>query len=325
MLLLSSVGMSCSTEVELEGPWKDIPVVYGFLSQQDTAHYLRIEKAFLPNGGNALEVAQIADSLYYDTVLVQLEKVGTGQLFELERVDGNAEGYPRAEGIYADAPNYLYKIKASEIGLEGGETVRLMLQRREGAPPVTAETTVLEEIEPRRTSPVSPVNMDYDRQVNFTWSVGPHARIFDVRLVIHYRESAGGDPDGFQPQAVEWVLDDALIRTDDLEQVRISISGEDFYRFLGQTIPVRPEVVRIFNQIDLEIAAAGPELVELLRVNGVNLGLTSFQSVPVYTNLSEGRGIFSSRSRAARRGMTLNSESLDSLRSGIYTRSLNFR
>ena len=44
---------SCETDVVLEGEWKDIPVVYAFLSIQDTAHYVRVEKAFLQPGGDA--------------------------------------------------------------------------------------------------------------------------------------------------------------------------------------------------------------------------------------------------------------------------------
>jgi hypothetical protein len=56
---------ACSTDFELEAEWRDIPIVYGLLSFTDTAHYVRVEKAFLPEGGDARDVAQIADSLYY--------------------------------------------------------------------------------------------------------------------------------------------------------------------------------------------------------------------------------------------------------------------
>ncbi len=325
ILLTGSLATSCSTEVELEGPWKDIPVVYGFLALQDTAHYIRVEKAFLPADGDAREVAQLPDSLYYDKASVQLEKIETGELFDLRRVDGNREGYPRDEGLFARSPNYLYKIRAAAIQLEGGEPVRLRINRGESLPLVTAETRVLSELIPRSTSPGSPINMAYDRQINFAWSAGPEAEIFDVRLQIHYLESKPGAPAELEPQVVEWVLDEQLRRSDDAERVSISIPGEDFYIFLSENIPLRSGVIRVFDRIDLVIAGAGEELVELLRVNSANLGLSSFQSVPEYSNLSEGRGIFSSRAFAVRPGMTLRNESLDSLRDGIHTAALNFR
>nr|HQU58973.1 hypothetical protein [Saprospiraceae bacterium] len=66
---------ACSTDFELEAAWKDIPVVYSFISVQDTAHYVRIEKAFLEPGGNAIEIAKIADSIYYSNISVELEKL----------------------------------------------------------------------------------------------------------------------------------------------------------------------------------------------------------------------------------------------------------
>lgn len=316
---------ACSTDVELEGEWKDIPVVYGFLSRQDTAHYLRIEKAFLPRGGDANRAAQIADSLYYAGAVVQLEKVSSGKTFQLLRVDGNREGYPRQAGPFAQAPNYLYKIKASDIQLAEGERIRLLLNRGDQLPLVTAETTVLGELQPRPTSPNSPVNMGYDRSVSIAWFAGPDARLFDVRLRIHYRESVPGAPTQLQPKTVDWVLADRLEREDEQERVSLTIQGEEFYRFLKEQLLQDGRIIRVFDSMDLLLTAGGQEFVDLLRVSEANLGITSFQAVPVYSNISEGQGIFSSRAYANRTGLLLDNISLDSLRNGIYTRDLNFQ
>ena len=54
---------ACETDFQLEGEWKDIPVVYAFLTQQDTASSVRVERAFLEPGGNARDIAQIPDSI----------------------------------------------------------------------------------------------------------------------------------------------------------------------------------------------------------------------------------------------------------------------
>lgn len=71
--------------------------------------------------GDANQIAQIPDSLYYDNATVQIKNIDTGEVFDLEKVDGNLEGYQRDAGVFADAPNYLYKIKAEEAGFEGGK------------------------------------------------------------------------------------------------------------------------------------------------------------------------------------------------------------
>ena len=71
----------CSTDFEIEGSGQDIPIVYGLIDVRDTAHYIRVERAFLSGGEDASAIAQRIDSLYYDSsVAVRLEKVNSGNI-----------------------------------------------------------------------------------------------------------------------------------------------------------------------------------------------------------------------------------------------------
>lgn len=330
LLLLFSFS-SCSTDFQLEADWEDIPVVYAFLSIQDTAHYIRVEKAFLEPGGDARAIAQIADSLYYDEdqISVRIEKTGTGQSYLLERVNGDAEGYPREAGVFAAAPNYLYKIRAEEIDLEGGERIRLVIDRGEDLDEVTAVTDMMGVVLPRNTSPGSPITFwPYIGNLNFSWSVADNdpSRIFDLRLFIHYLEVNPAAPDQPERKTLEWVVDREILRGS-LSQDRftVEVRGESFYKFIGDAIEPTVTRERIFEGFDIQVASAGQELVDLNRVMDANTGITSSQAIPVYTNLSEGRGIFTSRYVALREGLELKGEALDSLIGGIYTEALNFR
>lgn len=314
---------ACTTDFTLEAPWQDIPIVYGFLSLQDTAHYIRIEKAFLEPGADARAIAQIPDSIYYEESLeVELEKVVSGRTFELTRVDGNLEGYPRADGPFANQPNYLYKINASELNLNAEEDIRLRINRGNGLPLVTAETQVLDDILIRESNPPSPVNMAYDRNVNFVFNVGEAAQIFDLRLRIHIQEQGNGRN---ELRTLEWVLIDDLRRASEEGRVSAGILGEEFYRFMGASLLPENGLQRSFQGFDVVIAAGGQEMVDLLTISEANLGITSAQVIPRFTNISEGTGLFTSRSTAIREGLSLTGASLDSLREGIYTRELNFR
>lgn len=326
-LLAVLVFGACSTDFELEAPWKDIPVVYGFLNLQDTAHYIRVEKAFLEPGGNANSIAQIVDSLYYNPaqITVQLQRRSTGQRFTLQRVDGNAEGYPRQSGPFAQAPNYLYKIRASALNLVAEQDIRLIIERGNGLPSVIADATVLGPLTPRPNLPADPLNLDYTRTLVFLWDVPVSGAIFDIRMNIHYREeeSAGN----FVLKTLEWTLKRDIEKAIATEtSLRFDqLKGEDFYRFVGSSLPNIGNRRRIFDSVDIVYTAGGSALRELIRVEQANTGITSSQSIPVYTNLSEGRGVFSSRTQARRTGITLNGPSLDSLRFGIHTRQLNFQ
>jgi hypothetical protein len=319
---------ACTTDFELEAPWKDLPVVYAFINMQDTAHYVRVEKAFLQPGGNANAIAQIADSLYYDaSVIVQLEKKATGQRYTLQRVDGNLEGYPREEGPFAQAPNYLYKIKASDINLSAEQELRLIINRGGGLPAVTADAIVLGPMAPRFNVPGSPLNLDYNRTISFLWDVPPSAAVFDLRMRIHYREFEPGNPGSNVFKSLDWILGRELTKAQpNATSIRYDdIRGEDFFRFVGANMAAASNRQRELLGVDIYYTAGGEAFADLIRVQRANTGITSSQAVPVYSNLSEGRGVFTSRTTAERLGLPLTGASADSLRTGIYTRQLNFQ
>lgn len=69
LMLLSSLALgACSTDINVNAPWKEETIVTGLIDPNDTVHYLRIHKAFLDPNRNALVVAQIRDSLYHDVL-----------------------------------------------------------------------------------------------------------------------------------------------------------------------------------------------------------------------------------------------------------------
>lgn len=325
ILGLGLLVSACTTDFQLEADWKDIPIVNGFLNQADTAHYIRVEKAFLEPGGNAEEIAQIADSLYYDDsrITVELERVSTGERFRMRRVDGNLEGYVRDEGPFAQSPNYLYKINRTEINLEPGEEIRFILSRGDNLEPAQATTNILDEIVIRDT-PGSPLNFsDYNRNITFIWDVGEFASMFNVRMRIHYNELKPGATE-FEELSIDWILAERFEREDfGVSRVAFSFLSENFYRFLGETLDPDGSVRQI-TALDFLVTGVGPEFLELLEVANANIGITSAQSIPVYSNIEGGLGILTSRSFGQRAGMTLNSASVDSLQNGIYTRDLNF-
>jgi len=81
LLLLSVLALgACSTDIDVNAPWKEETIVTGLIDPNDAVHYLRIHKAFLDPNRNALVVAQIRDSLYHDiartTVWVEVWKNG---------------------------------------------------------------------------------------------------------------------------------------------------------------------------------------------------------------------------------------------------------
>jgi hypothetical protein len=324
-LLLATLFFStCTTDFELEGDWKNIPVIYAFISVQDTAHYIRVEKAFLEPGGDANNIAQIPDSLYYENATVQLKKLNTGEVFDLIKVDGNLEGYPRQEGVFASSPNYLYKINGDELNLEGGEDLQIIINTGDDENLVTAQTEILNQMTPSQTLPNAELLLgDYQRVITTRWDHGEEAKVFDLRWIIHYQESVPGTND-FVDKSVEWVLEDRLSNDGNRTKSSFKFSAEEFYKFVGDVIEENNAVVRKNLTIDISVVGGGAEFVEYLKIFDANLGITSSNQIPVYTNIENGYGVFTSRGNAYREGLFLNVIAQDSLVEGIYTKHLNF-
>lgn len=326
LFLFSLLVGSCTTDFVLEAEWEDIPIVYGFLSLQDTAHYIRVEKVFLEPGGNGEDIARIADSLYYEPgqATVILEKVNTGQRYTLTRVIGEDEGYPRGEGIFATTPNVLYKIKASQVNLSGGQRVRIIVERPNEEPAV-AETTVVSPLVINRPSEGGSIGFTPYLSINsMEFEAASNTRVFDVRAVVKYRESLPGSTTQFVNKTIDWELDDFIERERESSSQNFQINSVSFYLLIAGKLEPNPQVIRRMDGIDFFVTGGGSELSEFLTILNANTGITSAEQAPVYSNVTNGFGILTSRYRASALNIQLDANTRDSLRNGIYTKALNF-
>jgi hypothetical protein len=325
MFLLIGLIFSCSNDFDLTEERRDIPVVYGLLNPTDTAQYIRIERAFIDDSISALEIAQRPDSLYYESLDASLVNVNTEERFQLTRVDGNLEGYPRNEGVFAQAPNYLYKAGPSEFTPLEGETYRLEINRGDGLDLITAETLIVDN--PVLVSPPPGqdvvLNFRYNLEnpafvepLRFEWKI-TEGVIFDIRMNLKYIESVDGGP--FEQKSIVW----PIVRS--LQELETSIQGIEFYAFLAANIEEDPSAIRLFQNLDLILDSGGQTILDFINIGQANLGITSSQDIPTFTNLSEGVGLFSSRNSLIRENIGVTPGTQDSLRFGSITGHLNFQ
>ncbi len=329
ILILSFVAFialfasNCSNEFDLVDKWKDIPVVYGLINPSENVHYIRIEKAFLDPSTSAFDVAQRADSIYYDpsAISVKLEDQSSGQVFNLERVNGTDVNFPREEGIFASDPNYLYTF-AGDIVEERRYIFRL--DRGDNLPADTASFVTIKE--PRVTGPGTSNGLNfgrYDRSTNLRW-MAENGKIFDVSMIIRFDESLESDQNTFVEKTLVWPIAQNILNESDESQIVYELEHEDFYRFIGRSLEEK-SVRRILKSLDIKVDAAGQELFDFVSVSSANTGITSSQSIPSFTNLSDGLGIITSRNSGFLGGYFLNAQATDSLQLSIHTADLNFQ
>ncbi len=336
LLLLPLVALliqGCSNDFEVAAPWKEVPVVYAILAPNDTANYIRVEKAFLDPEVSSLQIAQIADSLYYpaNAISVYLERAQTGQRILLQRVDGNLEGYVRKSGTFATQPNWLYKTKEQ---IFAGEQYRLLIIRADGQPDITAVTTIPQNfslIKPSENATPPRISFLRDKSSDVEWRTDENGVYFTIRFRIRYRENA---------------LNGSLIKRDTLywtpaPNVRRSdlapgagalkykglftISSESFYRFLVENIPAANDRFRVFEGIDITLEGGGAEIERYLETASANSGITGAEVIPTYTNLSEGFGIFTAKNRVVLEKVLVTPETVQDMNDQSPERELRFQ
>ena len=317
---------SCSNDFDLTTGWKDIPVVYALLSRADTAHYVRVERAFLDPDANAFDLARIPDSLYYEDARVKLVRMSDGVEYSFERVDGDAEGLPREEGVFAESPNWLYKLKiAGTDTLRADEVYQLIVNRDETSESVTSTITTISDIELRRPLENTAMKFEYGGDVVKTTEIrwkydNKNTFFFDAFLIFHYQEFIGGE---WEDKSFAWKVASNEVADENAIFHSVKIPGEEFYLNVAGNIDGSVDLPRRFRFIEVKVIAGGESFYDYIKVNQANTGITGAQVIPNFTNMSEGFGLFASR-HTVMQSHFLDFASRDSLKGGIYTKHLNF-
>ena len=257
---------------------------------------IRVEKAFAGEDLNAFDGAQEEDSIYYKNAVVRLVNTESGQSYIMERVNGTDVGIVRDEGDFLKDPNVLYRAITGDLDFQGGETIRLEIERGDNLPLVEAETDVLSRIELRRP--------EAGESVNFTFSdfsvqliVGEETQIMGLLMDIYIKETNINDPSDVRIVTIPWRMSNGYLR-DGTSQFQFpkNISGKSFYTTIASNLDASLPVRREFISFDITVEGGGKEILEYRRIAQANTGLTGAEELPLYSNISEGGiGIFSSK------------------------------
>lgn len=296
LLLLTAMHLNgCKDDFEVNADWKEIDVVYGLLSKSDSVQYIKINKAFLNEDQNALEIAKIEDSLYHQAPLeVTLETwtasglVNTTQLQQTV-VDGKEPGvFPSPEQmvyrtppgyrVHAGDTNYVLKVKNTQTGVEASSVTKVVGDVRLVFPTRVMTFTTAENF-------YSPLE----------FQPGINGRFYDFNIKVIFREAPRNDTANSVSDTVNWNLtrDYYIASLTSRENVKYAIRGLDFFEFMKGNIPVKDNVVRKLDYFQIEFHGGGDDLYNYIQVNRPSLGIV--QKRPEYTNITNGVGLFSSR------------------------------
>ena len=291
-LLLSTLLISsCETDFDLNAEWKDITIVYGLLNQNDSIHYIRVQKAFLGEG-NTLHMALEPDSNIYKGKLevVMEEWSGSNRLRQI-KLD-TISIHEKEDGVFFNPtqplfyttetinPNYLYK---------------LLITNKETDKLISSETRLINDFSITRPAANTQINFQVvgSNTRTFVWKHTPNAGRYQMILRFNYVDVNQNTGDTI-PRFVDW--NSQIIKVSNVSgsnDIEVSFLNETFFTMVETRVPKLDNVLRYPVNVEIIVHAAAKEFSTYIDVNEPTSSL--IQEKPEYTNIENGLGIFSAR------------------------------
>lgn len=302
LLSISSVAFqSCKTDFDVTAPYKDITVVYGLLSQNDSIHYIKINKAFIGEG-NALQYALNEDSSSYGNnleVLLREYRNETGlRTFSFD----TTSIYNKEPGTFYAPKQVVYK-SAFIIPETDNLQYRLEIRNKITGKVISAKTSLISGFNIESPRPGQ-------RNINFAaegsvqrikWTSAKNGKRYNVAIRFWFKEVIAATKDTI-PRYIDWTF--SSVKSNSIqggEPLEIQYAPTTFFNMCKNLIPYKAnspinesEVsARLANFVEVVFAVAADDLNTYMEVNEPSSGIV--QDKPDYTNIENGIGLFSSR------------------------------
>ncbi|MFZ4798145.1 MAG: hypothetical protein ACOYMA_11675 [Bacteroidia bacterium] len=284
--------MSCDNKLDINAPYKQIPVVYGFIDKNETVQYLRIEKVFQNSIETRASVAaKITDSLYLNNLKVQL--IVNNDTINCVRTNN----IPKDAGYFANDSNYIYQSNyynwnADNIRLA---KVNLLIRDTVNGNVFTSSCYLIgdQKIEERNIT----VSDDVNKKIIFRYFVNKSAYIIDAAIRLKYIESTINNPTNFKDKYYDYYVqsgnETAKYNSNNepiSEQIKSVNLLNDWRNFFSTQ---STNVIRKYVGVEYVTWGAGSDFLDIQEVNKPNISFV--QKRTDYTNIKGGLGIFAAR------------------------------
>jgi len=293
---------SCKNDIDINAPWKEIPVVNGLLDINSDVQYIRITKVF-QNSSNLTpqQAAQIADSLYFDTLVVKIIDITNGtDTFVFNRVDTIQKDL----GYFSNTKNCIYASKMKITSLS--DVYKLIIFSPKSGNTYTSTTSIV-----AQTPIMNGINSSYtidiyydthntDRII-FDWDLASNGVIYNSFIRYYYTEYPKSNPSQVVTRYADQIISinesnpDAI--SPQFHHPTKAIEMNQFFINTFGAIPLTGDssiFVRKVTQIAYVVEAGSNDIKTAIDLSKPNT--TLLQVKPDFTNIQGGLGLFSSRS-----------------------------
>ncbi len=335
---------SCDNELEINAEYRDINVVYGVLDPSKQRQYIRINRAFLTED-NAMVAATIADSSNYPYMLNvtvqefnknnQLVKTYTLLTDTLEKPGGvfsvGQQPFYYFESDQIFSINSYSELSSDTLYFDPENYFKLKIENPVTGDITEAETMLLTNFNVTKPAPYNKfVSFIFNNQAAVEMKSVPNGKVYQAKFIFYYRDVFVDNPTDTIINEIVWDL--GTLKSERIsggEELYFSYIPYTFFNIVKQRIPDNPNVKRYHGKftengrvdVQLVITAGALELSAYMDANKPSGSI--IQDKPLYTNVTNGIGIFSSK-RMVTLNYYLNALTVDSLRNGS-TEYLNFQ
>ena len=310
------IFLSCSTDIEIYLPGKQIPVVYCLINPDSPEQYIRLEQTFTPDPNNP-DLISTADSTILKQALdVYIEEWENGSLSNIFSFDQVFDPI-KDSGFFPKENLRLYKsiftakrLLKYKLYVHFQDDGRILY----GTTIIPPATTVYDPSD----IPGRKLNFQSGVQYTIRWEPVRGANVYQGAFFINYMEDLQGD---LSFHTVILSTEPIFIPSPKSEMTTV-ITSNHFFQEIIRQIPIKADVKRTMLNLQFRLFSGGEELG--LQLSREIQNYSSFLGVNPYANILNGIGIFSSIQSRVVNNLELSNTTLRELANSDLTRNLGF-
>jgi hypothetical protein len=322
LLVIIVTIFSCKKDFKTISDYEDITIVYALLDQHDDNIYIKINKAFLGEG-DALIMAQQPDSSNYPgKLIVKIDEYSGNNKVRTIEFDTTTL-YNKEAGIFYYPNQPIYKSNPFQwydityfVGPEGDTTdydtiwlnqnhkYKLTIQFPDTSKEIKSETYLIHDFSITKPgySKIIKFTNDPDATTTIRWNKptsnegSDQLYRYELYMVLNYQELSLSQ-DTIQRSLTFFSV--SLTPNENLDEITYNFKDQNFFTSCESRIPYsdpqqEANVIGRYSQnIEIDVAVANEDYTLYLEVYEPSTSIV--QEKPVYTNINNGIGLFSSR------------------------------
>jgi len=292
-IIISLLASSCETDFDVNANWQEVTIVYGLIDPNEEIQFVKINKAYLGEG-DAIQMSSISDSTNYNpselkVTIYRIKELSFNQYDTISSVLLHDTIINKDDGIFSTDNNIIYTFKKPVSFYNTNSFYSLEVINLSSGHKVTSQTEIIKDFS------FESLNSSFEwglyngdladslkfRTKNIEWTKSNNGEIYQLDIIINYIENN---------DTINLVWSQPLIEYSS-GNMTTKIKGDLFFQFLLNNLS--NNTTKQFISLDLLMTVGTDDLKTYINVNKPFSGIV--QERPVFSNINNGIGLFSSR------------------------------